>query len=167
MDSKILIEQFDAIGASAVAINFSELYTSLQTGLVDGQENPLDTITTMKFYEVQRNLLVSEHGSMEDVFLVNPTWWSKLPPSYRDVVVTALNEVRPQVERMKEDAQTASLNLIKTTGKVNIRIADEAERQRMKKIMAPRATAAYLERSGPEGQRLLDLYRQEAKRLGI
>src|SRR4030095_11304635 len=69
MDSKILIEQFAAIGASAVAINFSELYTSLQTGVIDGQENPLDTISTMKFHEVQKHLVVTEHGSMEDVFL--------------------------------------------------------------------------------------------------
>ena len=85
MDSKILIEQFAAIGASAVVINFSELYTSLQTGVIDGQENPLDTISTMKFHEVQKNLVVTEHGSMEDVFLVSPGWWQKLPQAHRHV----------------------------------------------------------------------------------
>ena len=62
MDSKILIEQFAAVGASAVAIQFGELYTALQTGVIDGQENPLDTISTMKFHEVQKNLVVTEHG---------------------------------------------------------------------------------------------------------
>src|SRR5438105_1242826 len=54
MDSKILIEQFAAVNASAVAIQFGELYTALQTGVIDGQENPLDTISTMKFHEVQK-----------------------------------------------------------------------------------------------------------------
>ena len=167
MDSKILIEQFAAVGASAVAINFSELYTSLQTGVIDGQENPLDTISTMKFHEVQKNLVVTEHGSMEDVFLVNPGWWAKLPAGHRDAIVKSLEEVRPQTEKAKEAAQQASLELIKSSGKIHVRVADEAERRRMRDVMAPKAREAYLERAGAEGKKLLDLYQQEAKRLGL
>ena len=167
MDSKILIEQFAAVGASAVAINFSELYTSLQTGVVDGEENPLDTISTMKFHEVQKNLVVTEHGSMEDVFLVNPGWWGRLPQSHRDAILKSLDEVRPQTEKAKEEAQQKALELIKASGKVNVRVADEAERKRLRNAMVPRAQAAYLDRAGPEGRKLLDLYQQEAKRLGI
>jgi len=167
MDSKILIEQFAAVGASAVAINFSELYTSLQTGVVDGEENPLDTISTMKFHEVQKNLVVTEHGSMEDVFLVNPGWWGKLPQSHRDAILKSLDEVKPQTEKAKEEAQQKALELIKSSGKVNIRVANEAERKRLRDAMAPRAQAAYLDRAGAEGRKLLDLYQQEAKRLGL
>jgi tripartite ATP-independent transporter DctP family solute receptor len=167
MDSKILIEQFAAVGASAVAINFSELYTSLQTGVIDGQENPLDTISTMKFHEVQKNLVVTEHGSMEDVFLVNPGWWSKLPQAHRDAIVKSLEEMRPQTEKAKEAAQQASLELIKSSGKINVRVADEAERKRLREAMVPRAREAYLERAGAEGKKLMELYEQEAKRLGI
>jgi tripartite ATP-independent transporter DctP family solute receptor len=167
MDSKILIEQFAAVGASAVAINFSELYTSLQTGVIDGQENPLDTISTMKFHEVQKNLVVTEHGSMEDVFLVNPGWWGKLPAGHRDAIVKTLDEVRPQTEKAKEAAQQASLDLIKSSGKINVRVADEAERRRMRDVMAPKARDAYLERAGAEGKKLLELYEQEAKRLAL
>lgn len=167
MDSKILIEQFAAVGASAIAINFSELYTSLQTGVIDGQENPLDTISTMKFHEVQKNLVVTEHGAMEDVFLVNPGWWQKLSAGHRDAIVKSLEEVRPQTEKVKEETQQKSLELIKSSGKINVRIADEAERRRLSDAMVPRARAAYLERAGAEGQKLLELYAQEAKRLGI
>jgi C4-dicarboxylate-binding protein DctP len=167
MDSKILIEQFAAVGASAVAINFSELYTSLQTGVIDGQENPLDTISTMKFHEVQKNLVVTEHGSMEDVFLVNPGWWQKLPQAHRDAIVRSLEEVRPQTEKAKEEAQQKSLEIIKASGKVQVRVADETERRRLREVMVPKARAAYLERAGAEGQKLLDLYGQEAKRLGL
>ena len=155
------------LGASAVAINFSELYTSLQTGVIDGQENPLDTISTMKFHEVQKYLVVTEHGSMEDVFLVNPGWWKALPQSHRDALVASLNEERPDVEKMKEEAQQKALELIKASGKIQVRVADEAERKRMRDVMAPKAQAAYLERAGAEGKKLLDLYQQEAKRLGI
>lgn len=167
MDSKILIEQFAALGASAVAINFSELYTSLQTGVIDGQENPLDTISTMKFHEVQKNLVVTEHGSMEDLFLVNPGWWAKLPQGHRDAIVKSLDETRPQTEKAKEAAQQASLELIRGSGRISVRVADETERRRLREAMAPKAREAYLERAGAEGRKLMDLYLQEAKRLGL
>jgi C4-dicarboxylate-binding protein DctP len=166
MDSKILMEQFAAVGASAVAIQFGELYTALQTGVVDGQENPLDTISTMKFHEVQKNLVVTEHGAMEDVFLVNPGWWAKLPQSHRDAILKTLDEVRPQFEKMKEEAQRTSLETIKSSGKISVRVADEGERRRMRDVMLPRARAAYLERAGAEGQKLVGLYEQELKKLG-
>jgi tripartite ATP-independent transporter DctP family solute receptor len=166
MDSKILMEQFAAVGASAISIQFGELYTALQTGVVDGQENPLDSIATMKFHEVQKNLAVTEHGSMEDVFLVNPGWWNKLPQAHRDVIVKALDEVRPQFEKMKEDAQKSSLDAIKASGKIHVRVADEAERKRMRDAMYPRARAAYLERTGAEGQKIISLYEQELKKIG-
>lgn len=166
MDSKILIEQFGAVGASAVSIPFSELYTALQTGVVDGEENPLDTIATMKYYEVQKNLIVSEHGAMEDVVLFNPGWWKSLPAGHRDAILAAFREIRPEVERNKEADQTTALDKIKAAG-VNIRTLDAAERARFREAMYPRAKAAYLERAGAEGQQLIAVYEDEAKKLGI
>jgi tripartite ATP-independent transporter DctP family solute receptor len=166
MDSRILIEQFAAVDASAIAIQFGELYTALQTGVVDGQENPLDTISTMKFHEVQKNLVVTEHGAMEDVALFNPGWWSKLPASHRDVIVKAFDEVRPEFEKNKDAAQQAALETIRASGKTSVRVADEAERARLREAMYPRARAAYQERAGAEGQKLIALYEQERKKLG-
>ncbi len=166
MDSKILMEQFAAVNASAVAIQFGELYTPLQTGVIDGQENPLDTISTMKFHEVQKNLVVTEHGVMEDVVLFNPGWWKKLPGAHRDAIVKAFDEVRPEFEKNKDAAQNAALELIRASGKTSVRVADEKERARLREAMYPRARAAYLERGGAEGKKLIALYEQERKKLG-
>ena len=166
MDSKILIEQFAAVNASAVAIQFGELYTALQTGVIDGQENPLDTISTMKFHEVQKNLVVTEHGAMEDVALFNPGWWQKLPAGHRDVIVKAFDEVRPEFEKSKDAAQQTALEVIRASGKTNVRVADEKERARLRDAMYPRSRAAYLERAGAEGQKLIALYEQERKQIG-
>jgi C4-dicarboxylate-binding protein DctP len=121
----------------------------------------------MKFHEVQKHLVVTEHGSMEDVFLVNPGWWAKLPAGHREALVRSLEEIRPQTELAKEAAQQASLDLIKGSGKISVRVADEAERRRLREVMAPKAREAYLERAGAEGRKLMDLYQQEAKRLGL
>jgi C4-dicarboxylate-binding protein DctP len=165
MDSKILIEQFAAVDASAVAIQFGELYTALQTGVVDGQENPLDTISTMKFHEVQKNLVVTEHGAMEDVVLFNPGWWNKLPAGHRAVIVKAFDEVRPAFEKSKDAAQDKALEIIRASGKTSVRIADEKERAKLRDAMYPRSRAAYLERAGAEGKKLIALYEQERKKL--
>lgn len=166
MDSKILIDQFGAVGASAIPINFSELYTSLQTGLIDGQENPLDTITTMKFHEVQKNLVVTEHGVMEDIVLFSNVFWNKLTPEQRDIIAKAFGEIRPQVEEMKEAVQKTSLETIRAA-KLDVRVADEAERKALRDAMAPKARATYVERAGAEGTKVLAVYDEERKKLGF
>jgi len=165
MDSKILQEQFAAVGASAVSIAFGELYTALQTGVVDGQENALDTIATMKYFEVQKNLVVTEHGVNEDIVLFNPGWWKSLPANYQQIIAKAFDDARPEVEKSKEAAQQVALEIIRKAG-VQVRIADEAERQRLGQAMYARAKAAYLERAGAEGQKITVLYDTEIKKVG-
>ncbi|MAY85496.1 MAG: C4-dicarboxylate ABC transporter substrate-binding protein [Pseudooceanicola sp.] len=160
MDSRILIEQFGALGASAVALPFGELYTSLQTGVVDGQENPLDTILRMKFHEVQKHLVVSDHGAMEDVVLFNPTWWNDLPQEHRDVIVAAFAEVIPALTAHKAEAVKAALTEIETSG-IDVRKVSEEEAAELRAAMYAPSAAAYVERAGAEGQALLDLYEEQ------
>ncbi|MDO6455558.1 TRAP transporter substrate-binding protein [Celeribacter halophilus] len=157
MDSSILIEQFNALGASAIALPFGELYTSLQTGVVDGEENPLDTIKAMKFYEVQKYLVVSDHGAMEDVILFNPMFWDSLPGEYQTVIKDAFAEVIPELTAHKAAAVEAALETVKESG-TNVRIADEEERAKFRDVMFAPASAAYVAKTGDAGQALLDTY---------
>ncbi len=157
MDSKILIEQFDALGASAIALPFGELYTSLQTGVVDGQENPLDTIQRMKFDEVQKYLVVSEHGAMEDVVLFNPTWWNSLPEDHRTVITEAFIEVIPELRAHKAKAIEAALEDIKQ-GDISVRVASDEEKAALRDKMYDKAKAAYIGRAGDQGKALIDTY---------
>ncbi|WP_417255591.1 TRAP transporter substrate-binding protein [Celeribacter halophilus] len=157
MDSSILIEQFNALGASAIALPFGELYTSLQTGVVDGEENPLDTIKAMKFYEVQKYLVVSDHGAMEDVILFNPMFWDNLPGEYQTVIKDAFAEVIPELTAHKAAAVETALETVKESG-TNVRIADEEERAKFRDVMFAPASAAYVAKTGDAGQALLDTY---------
>lgn len=157
MDSNILIEQFNALGASAIALPFGELYTSLQTGVVDGQENPLDTIQRMKFFEVQDYLVISEHGAMEDMVLFNPGWWNSLPAEYQTIIQEAFNEVVPELIEHKAAAVEAALEVISESD-INIRVASDEERAAFAAAMTEPATAAYISRAGDEGQSLIDVY---------
>jgi tripartite ATP-independent transporter DctP family solute receptor len=160
MNSKILIEQFTALGASAIALPFGELYTSLQTGVVDGQENPLDTIQRMKFNEVQKYLVISEHGAMEDLVLFNPVWWNSLPENFRGIITTAFQEAVPELRKHKAAAIVAALDEIKKSP-INIRVASTEERKALRDLMYPRAKAAYEERAGEEGKAIIAVYEAE------
>ena len=157
MDSNILIEQFNALGASAIALPFGELYTSLQTGVVDGQENPLDTIQRMKFFEVQDYLVISEHGAMEDMVLFSPFFWESLPDEYKIIIQDAFNEVVPQLIEHKAAAVEAALDVISASD-INIRVAPAEEREAFAAAMKEPATSAYIARAGDEGQALIDVY---------
>lgn len=157
MDSSILIEQYTALGASAIALPFGELYTSLQTGVVDGEENPLDTIKNMKFYEVQKNLVVSDHGAMEDVVLFNPMFWESLPAEHQEVIRTAFTEVIPELTAHKAAAVQEALEVIEGAG-TNVRVAPPEERAELRELTWGPASAAYVAMAGEAGEALLATY---------
>lgn len=159
MDSNILIEQFNALGASAIALPFGELYTSLQTGVIDGEENPLDTIQRMKFYEVQKHLVLSDHGAMEDVILFNTAWWNSLPEDYRTVITDAFEQVIPELIAHKAAAVEAALEEIKASG-IDIKEMSAEEKATFREKMYPAARAAYVERAGKQGEDLLAVYEE-------
>ncbi len=165
MDSKILIEQFKGLGASAIVLPFGELYTSLQNGVIDGQENPLDIIERMKFFEVQKNVLVSDHGAIVEVIFFNPGWWGKLSGSQRGIVKAAFAAVASEVEKGKIADAIKSLDFIKKAG-LNVRIAGEAERDKIRALAYPPARAAYISKAGDEGRKLIELYEKELAALG-
>lgn len=160
MDSNILIEQYKSLGASAIALPFGELYTALQTGVVDAQENPLDTIRAMKFYEVQKYLLVSNHGAMEDVILFNPAFWDGLPAEYRTIITDTFAEIIPELIAHKSAAVAASLEEIKAAG-VDVREMSAEEKALFRETMYPVTRQAYLDRAGDDGEKLIELYEKE------
>lgn len=160
MDSQILMKQFAALNASAIVLPFGELYTSLQNGVIDAQENPLDIIERMKFFEVQKNVVVSDHGAIIEVILFSPSFWKKLPENYRKIVRDAFREVAAEVEKGKEDDAAKSLVFVRKAG-LNVRVPDAAEQKQMRDAIYPAARDAYFSMAGDEGRRLIKLYEEQ------
>jgi tripartite ATP-independent transporter DctP family solute receptor len=90
--SPLWTSMFKALGASPASINFSEVYSALQTKIVEGQENPLSLIELNRFYEVQRYVSMTNH--MWDGFwtLVNGPAWMSLPKNLQEIVAHNINE---------------------------------------------------------------------------
>lgn len=91
--SPLLISQFAALGASGVDIAFAELYTALQQGTVDGQENTLANIFTRRFYEAQKYMTLTEHGYLGYAFLVAESFYQSLPDDLKKIVDDTAAEV--------------------------------------------------------------------------
>jgi len=89
--SDLGVSMFKALGASPITMNFTEVYTSLQTHVIDGQENPLSIIDSVKFYEVQKYLSMTNHMWDGYWMLVNGRAWKGLPADVSAIVSRELN----------------------------------------------------------------------------
>ncbi len=103
--SPLWTSMFQAFGASPTSINFSEVYSALQTKIVDGQENPLAIIETAKLYEVQKYCSLTNHMWDGFWFLANKPAFAKLPADLQAIVATEMNRAA-----VDERADVAKLN---------------------------------------------------------
>ena len=87
-----LISLFKSLGASPTALNFGEVYSALQTGIVDGQENPLQLIDEAKFYEVQKYISMTSHVWTGIHCAFNLAAWKKLPADIQDIIGQHMTE---------------------------------------------------------------------------
>ena len=92
IQNPLFIETFSALGASAQPMPFPEVYSALETGVVDGQENPLATILASKFYEVQDHAVLSNHIYSVWALLMSKKFWDKLSPDEQQLIGEAAKE---------------------------------------------------------------------------
>src|ERR1035437_7454796 len=90
--SKVLDAQMRALGANPQVMAFSEVYQALQTGVVDGTENPPSNLYTQKMHEVQKYLTLSDHGVVESAVIVNKKFWEGLPADIRATLEGAMKD---------------------------------------------------------------------------
>lgn len=92
LESSVCVDALGALGMDAVSMSFSELFTALQTGAVDGQENPLFTIYNSRFYEVQKYLSLTEHFYPVCPVMISTITWNKLSADQQAIVADALEK---------------------------------------------------------------------------
>ncbi len=90
--SDVLEAQFKAVGANPQKISFSEVYQALQTGVVDGTENPWSNTYSKKFHEVQKYIMDTDHGVLDYMVITNAKWWAGLPPDVQKGLKAAMDE---------------------------------------------------------------------------
>ncbi len=128
MESPLIMSQFKSLGANPVPIAFSETYSALQQGVVDCQENPLVSIVKMKFYEVQTDVIISNHAYLGYAFVYSKRWFDGLKPEYRAILVKAARDMS-NFEREETARREAGYlaEIKKSKAKVSVLTADQAK----------------------------------------
>jgi C4-dicarboxylate-binding protein DctP len=131
--SKVLDSQMRALGATPQVMAFSEVYQALQTGVVDGTENPASNLYTQKMNEVQRYLTLSDHGVIEYAVVVNKKFWEGLPPDIRAGLESAMKEATTYANDIAKQENDDALAKVKASGKTQIITLTADEKRAWKK----------------------------------
>lgn len=118
MESQLIMDTYKALGANAVPIAFPEVYTALQQGVVDGHENPLSTITSMKFYEVQDYVTLADIAYLGYGVIFNKEWFDTLSADLQEALVQSSLEAAKFERQAIADAEEGFINQIKESGTI-------------------------------------------------
>ncbi|MBI5269000.1 MAG: TRAP transporter substrate-binding protein [Burkholderiales bacterium] len=133
MQNNVFLDSFRSLGANAVPLPFSELFSALETKTVDGQENPYNTILSSKFYEVQKYLSVTNHVYSPWIVLVSKKWWDTLSPAEQKILKDAAVASRDFERKDTREEAGRALAELKAKGmQVNELSPAEAARMRDK-----------------------------------
>jgi len=120
----IYMTAVEGMGAVATPVDWSEVPTALATGIVNGQENPVDVIYKNKLFELQSHLMLTRHIIAAECVVINEKVWQKFPVDIQKEIMEAAREVSKKATQMTLDLETDELNKIKATG---MKVIDEAD----------------------------------------
>jgi C4-dicarboxylate-binding protein DctP len=133
--SKVLDAQMRALGAVPQVMAFSEVYQALQTGVVDGTENPPSNLYTQKMHEVQKYLTISDHGYLGYAVIVNKPFWDGLPPDVRKALEGAMVEATKYTNDIAKKENQDALDAVKKAGKTEFITLTPDEKKAWKKAL--------------------------------
>ena len=120
MEQPIYIEMIKALGGNPTPMAFGELFTALQQGVVDGQENPAAHIYTARFFEVQKYISLTAHTYSAEPMLVSLAAWNKLPKELQEKVQAAANESKDWQRDLCRQLEEGYWTKIQESGKSEI-----------------------------------------------
>lgn len=119
IQSPIYIDTFNALGANAVPMPFTEVYTALEQKMIDGQENPFTVIQSNKLNEVQKYLAVSRHMYNPQSMLMSKKKWDSLNKEEQDIITAAAAEAASYQRTLSRGAQEVALGELKKSMEVS------------------------------------------------
>lgn len=134
-ESPVWVEMIRAMGAAPTPIPFGEVYTALQQKTVDGQENPIPTIYSRKFYEVQGHLSMTRHMLQNNTMIINKRSFEKLNAEQQKIVMEEAAAASEKNSRLQQEREKVMLEDIRKTGKTAI--VDSPDRAAFAAKMAP------------------------------
>lgn len=135
--SAVLDEQFKAVRANPRKMAFAEVYQGLQTGVVNGAENPYSNIYSQKMHEVQKYITESNHGLLDYMVITNTEFWNELPEHVRTELRAIMDEVTVEVNKHAHELNMRDKQAILDAGKTEILYLSNEQREQWREAMRP------------------------------
>jgi tripartite ATP-independent transporter DctP family solute receptor len=137
MENPVHQAMFKLLGANPTPLSFSELYTALQQGTVDAQENPLPIMYSSKFYEVQKFCSLTGHVYAASTLLISETFWQSLSDEERTIIQEAAILYRDNQRRVNNEAEAQLLEELKKTNVIAINELTAEEKAAFMSAVSP------------------------------
>jgi C4-dicarboxylate-binding protein DctP len=157
--SKVLEAQIRALHAIPQVMAFSEVYQALQTGVVDGTENPPSNMYTQKMHEVQKHATLTNHGYLGYAVIVNKRFWEGLPADIRQALERAMSEATIYANGISEQENEQAIAEMKKSGRTNFYELTPQEQDAWHRALEPVTD----EMSKRLGKDLIAEFQREAK----
>ena len=157
--SKVLEAQMKALGAIPQVMAFSEVYQALQTGVVDGTENPPSNMFTQKMHEVQKHAVITNHGYLGYAVIVNKAFWDGLPAPVRAGLDKAMTEATAYANEIAQSENDQALEAMMKSGKTVFHKPTDAELKAWVAATAP----VHTEMAARVGKDLIESIKQATK----
>jgi C4-dicarboxylate-binding protein DctP len=135
--SKVLDAQMKTLGAIPQVMAFSEVYSALQQGVVDGTENPVSNFYTQKMHEVQKHMTISNHGYLGYAVVTNKKFWDGLPADIRAELTAAMKEATIFERDIAQKDNDEALEKVRAAKTTEIYVLPESERAAWRKALLP------------------------------
>jgi len=135
--SAVLEEQFKAVRANPRKMSFAEVYQGLQTGVVNGAENPYSNIYSQKMHEVQKYITESNHGVLDYMVITNAKFWNGLPDDVRGELRKIVDEVSAEVNKQADALNQSDKQRILAAGTTEIIELTPEQRAKWREAMQP------------------------------
>lgn len=132
--SPLFLDVWSALGANPTPLPFTEVHTALETGTVDGQENPAALILASKFNEVQKYLSLTHHNYNPQIVLIGKTFWDKLNDDEKKLLSDVAMEVRLEQRQISREADSKAIAELKASGMQVNEVPDEEVARIQEKI---------------------------------
>lgn len=161
MASNIIMASFEAYGANAVNIPYSELYSGLQLKMADGQTNPFEEILNMKFYEVQSDCTVAYSDVFLAALVINNDLYESLPEEAQGWINQAISEISEEYNKYQIEASEKAISELEANG-MNITYLTDEEIATYREL-SKNVYDVYYETTGENAKPLLDKFLKEAE----
>ncbi len=161
--SKVLDAEMRALGALPQVMAFSEVYQALQTGVVDGTENPPSNMFTQKMHEVQKHATITNHGYLGYAVIVNKKFWEGLPADIRATLEGAMSESTVFANAIAQTENDDAVKAMKASGKTAFHEPTAAEIEVWRKALLP----VHKDMEARVGKELIESFYKEAAKFGF